>query len=87
VAANRTISARSADPFAINAKDGDEKVWMDAFTIRAGALRGGWPHPAKLIVRRSFLSDQARQRPIADHGASRLIRAQRDREMAKINSW
>ncbi|WP_156383007.1 hypothetical protein [Rhizobium sp. Root483D2] len=60
---------------------------MDAFTIRAGALRGGWPHPAKRIVRGSFLSDQARHRPIAGDGASRLIQARKDWEMAKINSW
>jgi hypothetical protein len=69
MAANRTISARSADPFAINAKGKDEKVLMDAFTIRAGALRGGWPHPAKPIVRRSFCLDQACHSPISDHSA------------------
>ncbi|MDQ0318811.1 hypothetical protein QO002_000949 [Pararhizobium capsulatum DSM 1112] len=32
---------------------------MDAFTIRAKALRGGWPHPANASVRRNFCGDQA----------------------------
>jgi len=55
MAANRKISARSADPFAINAKGKDEKGFQGGcIHHRAKALRGGWPHPANRSVRRSL---------------------------------
>jgi hypothetical protein len=60
MAANRKISARSADPFAINAKGKDEKGFQGGcIHHRAKALRGGWPHPANRSVRRSFCRYQA----------------------------
>jgi hypothetical protein len=87
--ANRKISARSADPFAINAKGKDEKglMWMHSPFAPGRCGAAGRIRPAQVLGEIGFSIKRLSSRLLSHRGLAKSVFARIARSNVEIEQW